>query len=47
MLMLNGLPGSRPSGNGARVVAPHPRHCPAWHSTRVTTGLTFGTSILS
>ena len=28
ILMLNGLPGSRPSGSGAKVVAPHPWQSP-------------------
>jgi hypothetical protein len=29
MVWLNGVPGSNPSGSGAKVVAPQQRQCPA------------------
>src|SRR4249920_1027973 len=47
MLILKGEPSSMPSGTGARVTPPQHGQCPAYRSTRVTTGRTTGTSILS
>src|SRR3954447_24286257 len=47
MVWLNGVPGSNPSGSGAKVVPPQQRQSPAYRSTRVTTGATFGRSTLS
>jgi hypothetical protein len=42
MFTLNGEPSSMPSGTGASVTPQQHRQCPAYRSTRVTTGRTTG-----